>query len=111
MPAGDFTNGVNRRGGETPDGMANKLRRLEAIRAAKTALEAEAAEPPDPDDENGPGASSGMRRQGQPLRGEDGDPPDRTQQTSPPRTAGPSPRVMASYRATTARSRSTRRIR
>lgn len=30
-------------------------------------------------DESGPGASSGMRRQGRPLRGEDGGPPDRAQ--------------------------------
>jgi len=42
-------------------------------------LEAEAADPPDPEDENGPGASLGMRWQGRPLRGEDGAPPDRAQ--------------------------------
>ena len=35
--------------------------------------------PPDPEDESGPGASSGMRWQGRPLRGEDGGPPDRAQ--------------------------------
>src|SRR5919107_1399210 len=59
--------------------MADKQRRLETIRAAKAALEAEAADPPDPEDESGPGASSGMRWQGRPLRGEDGSPPDRAQ--------------------------------
>lgn len=59
--------------------MADKQRRLETIRAAKATLEAEAADPPDPDDESGPGASSGMRWQGWPLRGEDGGPPDRAQ--------------------------------
>jgi hypothetical protein len=42
-------------------------------------LEAEASDPPDPEDESGPGASSGMRWQGRPLRGEDGCPPDRAQ--------------------------------
>ena len=71
--------GADRRGDETPDWMADKQRRLERIRAAKAALEAEAADPPDPDDESGPGASSGMRWQGRPLRGEDGGPPDRAQ--------------------------------
>jgi transposase len=77
--AEDRTHGVDRRGDETPDWMADKQRRLEAIRAAKAALEAEAADPPDPEDESGPGASSGMRWQGRPLRGEDGGPPDRAQ--------------------------------
>lgn len=57
--------------------MADPRRGLEAIRAAKAALETEAADPPDPDDARGPGASSGMRWQGRPLRGEDGGPPDR----------------------------------
>ena len=59
--------------------MADKQRRLETIRAAKAALEAEAADPPNPEDESGPGASSGMRWQGRPLRGEDGGPPDPAQ--------------------------------
>jgi hypothetical protein len=62
-----------------PEWMADKQRRLEAIRAAKATLEAEAAAPPDPEDESGPGASSGMRWQGRALRGEDGGPPDRAQ--------------------------------
>ncbi len=77
--AEDQAHGASRRGDETPDWMADKQRRLEAIRAAKAALEAEAADPPDPEDESGPGASSGMRWQGRPLRGEDGSPPDRAQ--------------------------------
>ena len=77
--AEDREHGVDRRGDEMPDWVANKQRRLEAIRAAKAALEAEAADPPNPDDENGPGASSGMRWQGRALRGEEGGPPDRAQ--------------------------------
>jgi transposase len=77
--AEDRQHGMDRRGDETPDWMADKQRRLEAIRAAKAALEAEAANPPDPEDESGPGPSSGMRRQGRALRGEDGGPPDRAQ--------------------------------
>jgi hypothetical protein len=72
----DQEHGADRRGDETPDRMADKQRRLEAIRAAKAALEAEAADPPDPEDESGPGVSSGMRRQGRPLRGEDFTDPD-----------------------------------
>ena len=77
--AEDQAHGADRRGDETPDWMADKQRRLEAIRAAQAALEAEAADPPDPEDESGPGASSGMRWQGRPSRGEDGGPPDRAQ--------------------------------
>jgi transposase len=77
--AEDREHGAQRRGDEMPDWMADKQRRLQAIRAAKAALEAEAASPPDPDDESGPGASSGMRWQGRALRGEDDGPPDRAQ--------------------------------
>jgi transposase len=77
--AEDREHGADRRGDETPAWMADRQRRLEAIRAAKAALEAEAADPPDPEDESGPGASSGMRWQGRALRGEDGGPPDRAQ--------------------------------
>jgi hypothetical protein len=77
--AEDREHGADRRGDEMPEWMADKQRRLEAIRAAKAALEAEAAAPPDPDDASGPGASSGMRWQGRALRGEDGGPPDRAQ--------------------------------
>jgi len=75
----DREHGADRRGDEMPDWMADKQRRLEAIRAAKAALETEAADPPDPEDESGPGASSGMRWQGRVLRGEGGGPPDRAQ--------------------------------
>ncbi|AMB43510.1 transposase IS4 family protein [Methylobacterium sp. AMS5] len=78
--------------------MADKPRRLEAIRAAKAALEAEAADPPDPEDESGPGASSGMRWQGRPLRSKDGAPPDRASATSPNLTSGFCPRATASCR-------------
>src|SRR5215213_9121662 len=77
--AEDHEHGSDQRGDEMPAWMADKQRRLEAIRAAKAALEAEAADPPDPDDESGPGASSGMRWQGRVLCGEDGGPPDRAQ--------------------------------
>src|SRR3954469_16675505 len=77
--AEDNEHGADRRGEEMPDWIADKQRRLEAIRAAKAALEAEAADPPDPNDESGPGASSGMRWQGRVLRGADGGPPDRAQ--------------------------------
>jgi transposase len=77
--AEDREHGSDRRGDEMPAWMADKQRRLEAIRAAKAALEAEAAHPPNPDDESGPGASSGMRWQGRALHGEDGGPPDRAQ--------------------------------
>jgi transposase len=77
--AEDQEHGADWRGDEMPEWMADKQRRLEAIRAAKAALEAEAANPPKPDDECGPGASSGMRWQGRALRGEDGGPPDRAQ--------------------------------
>src|SRR4051794_38308141 len=102
--AEDSEHGADRRGDEMPDWMADKQRRLEAIRAAKAALEAEAADPPDPKDESGPGASSGMRWQGRVLRGADGGPPDRRRRTSPIRTAGSCRPAMASCRATTARS-------
>jgi transposase len=77
--AEDAAHGADRRGDEMPDWMASRQHRLEAIRAAKAALEAEAANPPESQDESGPGASSGMRWQGRPLRGEDGGPPDRAQ--------------------------------
>lgn len=77
--AEDAAQGPDKRGDETPVWMADKQRRLETIRAAKAALEAEAVDPPNPEDESGPGASSGMRPQGRPLRGEDGGPPDRAQ--------------------------------
>ncbi len=75
----DQAHGAGRRGDETPDWMADKQQRLEAIRSAKAALEADAADPPDPEDESGPGASWSMRWQGRALRREDGSPPDRAQ--------------------------------
>jgi transposase len=75
----DCRHGANRRGDEMPDWVADKARRLQRIREAKAALEAEAAAPTPPDDENGPGPSSGMQRQGRPLRGKGGGPPDRAQ--------------------------------
>jgi transposase len=56
-----------RRGDEMPDWAADKVRRLERIRAAKAALEAEAVAPPS-DDEDGPGPSSGMQERGRPKR-------------------------------------------
>jgi hypothetical protein len=77
--AEDGEHGSDRRGDEMPEGMADQQRRLQAIRAAKAALEAEAARQADPDDESGPGASSGLRWQGRALRGEDGGPPNRAQ--------------------------------
>jgi transposase len=78
--AEDREHGAKRRGDEMPDWVANKVARLERIRAAKAALEAEAkAPPPDPDDD-GPGLSSGMTgRTTPPPRGPDGGPPDRAQ--------------------------------
>jgi transposase len=76
----DARHGADRRGDEMPGWVADKARRRARIRAAKAALEAEAAAPPPPpDDESGPGPSSGMQRQGRPLRAEDGGPPDRAQ--------------------------------
>ncbi len=104
----DRQHGASRRGDEMPGWMADKQRRLEAIRAAKAALEAAAADPPDPDDESGPGASSGMRWQGRRLRGEDGGPPDQAQKNFTDPTAASCRRATASSRATTVRSQSMR---
>jgi transposase len=75
----DARHGADRRGDEMPDWVADKARRLARIRAAKAALEAEAAAPPAPDGEDGPGPSSGMQRQGRPLRAKGGGPPNRAQ--------------------------------
>ena len=74
----DGAHGSDRRGDEMPDWVADKVQRLERIRAARAALEAEAKEPPS-DDEDGPGPSSGMMRKGKPDRSKDGGPPDRAQ--------------------------------
>lgn len=96
--AEDEAQGMGRRGDETPAWMSAAQQRLEAIRAAKTALKAEAALL-NPQDENGAGASSGMHWQGWPLRGEDGGPPDRASATSPTRTAVSCLRATGSCRA------------
>jgi transposase len=77
--AEDARHGADRRGDEMPDWVADKTRRLQRIRAAKAALEAEAATPNQSDDGDGPGPSTGMQRQGRPLRAKDGGPPDRAQ--------------------------------
>lgn len=74
----DGAHGPDRRGDEMPDWVADKVQRLERIRAARAALEAEAKEPPS-DDEDGPGPSSGMMRKGRPDRSNDGGPPDHAQ--------------------------------
>jgi hypothetical protein len=92
-----------RRGDEMPDWVANKVPRLERIRAAKAALEAEAkAPPPDPDDD-GPGPSSGMmERTNRPQRAADGGLPDRAQRnvTDPDSRIRPTKRgVIAGYNA------------
>jgi len=67
------------RGDEMPDWAADKLRRLERIRAAKAALEAEAAADEPPGGADGPGPSSGMQQSGRPRRAPDGGPPDKAQ--------------------------------
>ena len=74
--ADDAEHGVDQRGDELPDWVADKQARLEHIRAAKAALEAEAEAPP-PDTE--PGPSAGMSDHGRPRRAQDGGPPDRAQ--------------------------------
>jgi len=74
----DRMHGANRRGDEMPDWVAQKAQRAERIRAAKAVLEAEAKQPP-PEDDDGPGASSGIMKNGRPQRGPDGSPPDRAQ--------------------------------
>ncbi len=77
--AEDREHGADRRGDEMPDWVADKMVRLERIRAAKAALEAEAKAPP-PDADDGPGPSSGMMgRTNRPQRGPDGGPPDKAQ--------------------------------
>ena len=101
--AEDREHGVERRGDEMPDWVANKTARLERIRAAKAILEAEAkAPPPDPDDD-GAGPSSGMTgRTTPPPRGPDGGPPDRAQRnfTDPDSRIQPAkPGVIAGYNA------------
>lgn len=77
--AEDATYGADRRGDEMPDWAADKVRRLERIRAAKAALEAEAAQAPADLDPDGPGPSSGMRERGRAAGAGSGTPPDRAQ--------------------------------
>ena len=77
--AEDAQHGLDRRGDETPDWMADKQRRLQRIRAAKAQLEAEAASDPADADPHGPGPSSGMQQRGQRKKTCDGAPPDAAQ--------------------------------
>jgi transposase len=99
--AEDREHGAERRGDEMPDWVADKVARLERIRAAKAALEAEAKAPPPNADDEGPGPSSGMTgRSGPPPRGPDGGPPDRSQRnfTDPDSRIQPAkPGVIAGY--------------
>jgi transposase len=101
--AEDREHGTERRGDEMPDWVANKIARLERIRAAKAALEAEAERPPSDPDDDGPGPSSGMiGRTTPPPRGPDGGPPDRAQRnfTDPDSRIQPAkPGVIAGYNA------------
>lgn len=76
--AEDAEHGVDRRGDEMPDWVADKQRRLERIRAAKAHLEAEAADETDDLDPEGPGPSSGMRERGRRKTAAAG-PPDKAQ--------------------------------
>jgi transposase len=77
--AEDAAYGADRRGDEMPGWAADKVRRLERIRAAKAALEAEAATDPAELDPDGPGPSSGMQERGQRKPCPDGLPPDQAQ--------------------------------
>ncbi len=75
--ADDAAHGLERRGDERPDWVADKPERLAKIRAAKAALEAEARAAPAPAAE--PGLSPGMTDHGRPARAADGGPPQRAQ--------------------------------
>ena len=101
--AEDREHGAERRGDEMPDWVADKVARLERIRAARAALEAEAKAPPPAPDDDGPGPSSGMvGRSGQPRRAADGRPPDGAQRnfTDPDSRILPVKRgVVAGYNA------------
>ncbi|MGB8276158.1 MAG: IS1182 family transposase [Alphaproteobacteria bacterium] len=77
--ADDAEFGADLRGDETPDWMADKIERLERIRAAKAELEAEAAKDPADLDMDGPGPSSGMQERGKRKKTSDGAPPDKAQ--------------------------------
>jgi Transposase DDE domain/Transposase domain (DUF772) len=76
--AEDAQHGPDRRDDEMPGWAADKVRRLERIRAAKAELEAEAAAGPDTLDPNGPGPSSGMRERGN-AKADGGPPPGKAQ--------------------------------
>jgi transposase len=82
--AEDTQHGPNRRGDEMPDWMADKQRRLERIRAARTQLEAEAKAGPGSADAHGPGPSSGMQERGKRKKASTNTPPDRTPQDPTP---------------------------
>lgn len=77
--AEDAEFGAEQRGDETPDWMADKMRRLEKIRAAKAQLEAEAKADPSDLDPGGPGPSSGMQERGNRKKTPDAPPPDKAQ--------------------------------
>ena len=77
--AEDARHGVDRRGDETPDWMADKQKRLERIREAKARLEAEAKTDLSDLDADGPGPSSGMQERGNRKRGQDAAVPDKAQ--------------------------------
>lgn len=77
--AEDKAHGADRRGDELPAWVADKQARLAKIQAAKAALEAEAKAARDDGDDDGPGPSSGMQREGRPQRNAEGGPPDRAQ--------------------------------
>jgi hypothetical protein len=100
--AEDREHGAEQRGDEMPDWVANKIARLERIRAAKAVLEAEAKRPP-PDPDDGPGPWSGMTgRTIPPPRGPDGGSPDRAQRnfTDPDSRIQPAkPGVIPGYNA------------
>jgi transposase len=76
--AEDARHGPDRPDDEMPGWAADKVRRLERIRAAKAALEAEAAAGLDTLDPNGPGPSSGMRGRGN-APADGGPPPGKAQ--------------------------------
>jgi hypothetical protein len=77
--ADDAEFGVDLRGDETPDWMADKERRLERIREAKAQLEAEAKGDPSDLDPDGPGPSSGMQERGRRKPAARAAPPDKAQ--------------------------------
>ena len=98
--AEDGEHGVDGRGDETPDWVADKQRRLERIRAAKAQLEAESKSGAEAHDPEGPGPSSGMQERGARTRAPSDTPPDKAQRNF----TDPDSRDFMPY---TARSRST----